>query len=323
MTCKFITPPSIREAGGQNGPMPRVSVIVVSFNTREALRRCLSAVRAERVHETIVIDNASTDGSPEMVEREFPEVRLIRNSANRGFGAANNQGLDAMTGDLALFLNSDASPRPGAIARLARCFEDPEVVAAGGKLVFPDGRLQESAAGPLTLWALFCEQTGLEKLFPRSRWLSPYWLSRRLVESGRPGPHAVAQVMGACLMIRPVARFDERFFLYCEDTELCRRLAERGKIVYEPEAVFEHELGASSRADRWRAIRRYNRGKELYFRIHHGLGSAVAAYLLNRAGLVLRAGLWGSLALVTLGQVRSFRERALLFARALGARDRS
>jgi len=265
----------------------RVSVIIVSYNTRDLLHRAISALVAESVHEIIVVDNASTDGSSAIVETDFPEVKLIPNTKNRGFGAANNQGLAAMTGDLALLLNSDAFPKPGAIANLASVFEDSAVVAAGGKLLHPDGSLQQSACSRLTLWAVFCEQFGLEKLFPNSKLFSPYWQSFRLLTQGN-GPREVAQVMGACLMFRPVEKFDERFFLYCEDTELCHRLAKRGKIFYVPEAEFVHELGASTSENRWWSIAMYNRGKELYFRIHRGKLAQFWCWGTNRKGAFFR-----------------------------------
>lgn len=279
----------------------RLTAIVVSYNTRELLRRCLESLGG--VDETIVVDNASVDGSADMVEREFPGVRLVRNNRNVGFGRANNQALDLATGDVVLLLNSDAYATEGALARLKAVFEDPGVVAAGGLLFTPpdEGAVQESACSCLTLWAVFCEQSGLEKVLPRSPFFSPYWQSRRLAGTG-PGPHEVEQVMGACLAFRPVERFDERFFLYCEDTELCRRLRAHGKVVYVPEARFGHELGASSTSDRWRSVARYNRGKELYFRLHHGLTAQAACLALDRLGALVRLVAHCGLALVGRGK---------------------
>ncbi|MCW5941532.1 MAG: glycosyltransferase family 2 protein [Fimbriimonadaceae bacterium] len=299
---------------GQVGLCPSVSVVVVSFNTRDKLDRCLRAI--EPHHEVIVVDNASEDGSPEMVEADHPRARLIRNETNRGFGAANNQGIDLASNPLVLLLNSDAYAEPGAIDRLAESFQDDAVVAAGGRLLNPDGSLQNSSANALTLWAVFCEQTLLEKAWPGSPVLSPYWNTRDLVR--RLDENAeTEQVMGACLMMRPVERFDERFFLYCEDTDLCRRLRRHGRIVYVPRAVFVHELGSSSGVNRWRAVARYNRGKELYFRIHHGRPAAFVCWLLDRMGAALRWVAWLIPCLLTLGLVGRFRNQVGLFARVL------
>ncbi|MBL8068014.1 MAG: glycosyltransferase family 2 protein [Armatimonadetes bacterium] len=267
----------------------KVSVILVSYNTAGHVLAALEALEGQ-AHEVIVVDNASRDKTVELVKERHPGVKLIINTRNRGFGAANNQALDAMTGDLALLLNSDCVPEPGAVAKLAEAFKDPSVVAAGGRLLNPDGSLQESACSRLTLWVVVCEQLLTYRLFPKSRVFNPYYLSARLV-GGSGGPFHVAQVMGACLMMRPVARFDERFFLYCEDTELCLRLSRMGKIVYDPMAVFTHELGVSSKENRWWSVACYNYGKELYFRIHHGLAAQWACYAVNRLGALLRIAL--------------------------------
>ena len=296
--------------------MPRLSVIVVSYNACASLRRCLASLG--HADEVIVVDNASKDGSAAMVEAEFPEVRLVKNSVNRGFGAANNQGLDLMTGEIALLLNCDALAKHDALKVLKRVMEDESLVACGGRLEFPDTRTQASCANRLTLWALICEQTLLEKAFPRSRILSPYWETFRLLAGPMVVKHEIEQVMGACLCMRPVERFDERFFLYCEDTELCRRLHKHGKVVFLPGARFVHELGASS-ASRWEAIARYNRGKELYFLIHHGHGASVAALVLDRFGAALRLAGWSMLCIFTAFTNADIRAKAAMFLRVLTA----
>lgn len=289
---------------------PKVSVVVVSYNTQEKLKKCLAAIEPE--HEIIVVDNASDDGSPEMVRSEFPHARLVVNAENVGFGAANNQGIALALGELILLLNSDCYAEPGAIKRLADVFCDTSVVAAGGRLLNPDRSLQNSSANELTLWAVFCEQTLLEKVFPRSKVFSPYWNSARLEHTA-----AVAQVMGACLMLLPVARFDERYFLYCEDTDLCKRLSKLGQIFYVPKAMFTHDLGSSSSSDRWKAVARYNRGKELYFKIHYGAWKHLICLKLDRLGALIRLVGWGVPTLLTLGLVPRLRSQSGLFARVL------
>jgi N-acetylglucosaminyl-diphospho-decaprenol L-rhamnosyltransferase len=296
----------------------RVSVVVVSFNTREHLRTCLGRIEPE--HEVIVVDNGSSDGSAEMVRTEFPGVRLIANPANRGFGAANNQGMDAASSELILLLNSDCFADPGAIATLAKAFEDPAVVAAGGTLRNPDGSLQESVTRHLTLLAVLGEQTYLEPLLRRvglGYWqtsVATAWASQSL-RFDVP----VAQVTGACLMMRPLERFNERFFLYCEDTELCRRLEQHGRIVFVPSAQFTHVLGASSANTRWTSVARYNRGKELYFAIHRGPVDAGICWLLNRLGALLRLLVWSVATVLTLALWGPARRRVVLFARVLFA----
>jgi GT2 family glycosyltransferase len=268
---------------------PSVTVIIVSYNTREQTRRCLEALVGQGVSQVIVVDNASTDGSVEMLReimpKLFPGSVILASSRNLGFGRANNMGLIQAESDLVLYLNSDAYANPGAIAQLASVFSDSSVVAAGGRLLNPDGSLQESVAGRLTLGAVFLEQfflDGIARRFGRSYWRT------KLLPADKPSD--VEQVMGACLMVRRDAdpRFDERFFLYCEDTELCHRLKMRGRIVYDPKAEFTHELGSSSKANRWRSVARYNYGKCLYFKITRGRAAATACGLLNTFGAISR-----------------------------------
>lgn len=289
--------------------MSRVCVIIVSFNTRDLLRKCLGSV--EHHHDVVVVDNASIDGSASMVELEFPRAKLIKNDSNVGFGAANNQGLAVIQSKYALFLNSDAAATPGAIDRLADLLDSEDtIMAVGGQLLNPDGTTQSSSANALTLWAVFCEQFYLEKLFPRSRLLSPYWNTLWLAVHEQPLP--TEQVMGACLMARPVTRFDERFFLYCEDTELCFRLRQTGTIYYVPGAKFHHELGASSKATRWESVARYYRGKELFFRLHFGVAASWICLILNRLGALMR--LIVSLPLATVRRPGA-KQKVILFCR--------
>jgi len=298
----------------------KVSVVIVSFNTREKLKRCLECIEPE--HDTIVIDNASTDGSAEMVASVFPAVTLIRNDFNRGFGAANNQGCAVASGDAVLFLNSDAYADPGSIACLAAIFDNPAVVAAGGRLLNPDRTLQGSTANGLTLWAVFCEQTYLEKAIPGSRWFNPYWTTQRLAQSVEP--QASTQVMGACLMVRaeagrPPELFDERYFLYCEDTDLCRRLSRHGTLMYVPMATFVHDLGSSSAKDPAIGVIRYNRGKELYIRIHHGPLASVICLILDRLGASLRLTAWAAKYILSGFRNRAAKDQAGAFRRVLTA----
>jgi len=293
---------------------PRVSVVVVSYNTNDKLRRCLSCI--ETHHEVIVVDNASGDGSADMVALDFPHVTLIRSDRNLGFGPANNLGCTKAHGDAVLFLNSDAYAEPGAIDKLASVLDHPDVVAVGGRLLNPDGSLQGSTANELTLWSVFCEQTLLEKAFPSSRIFSPYWTTLR--SGDREDPWQTPQLMGASLMVRakdgrPMEEFDPRYFLYCEDTDLCKRLSVLGRLLYVPTARFTHDLGSSSGRDPAMGVIRYNRGKELYFRIHHGAFASAICLLLDRGGALLRLLGWTLIAAAKLGrdqrangQVKSF-----------------
>ncbi|MBA3726168.1 MAG: glycosyltransferase family 2 protein [Armatimonadetes bacterium] len=296
--------------------MAKLTIIVVTYNSAETIVRCLSSLPADV--DTIVVDNASSDGTPEVVRERFPQVRVIASPKNLGFGAANNVGLRQAPTDLALLLNPDAwVEKPGSIEALAGFMENKhDAVACGGMLRHPDGSPQESACRDLTLWAVFSEQTFLGKLFPT------YWVSLRHLRRSSD-PLRVSQVMGACLLMRRVdgsfLKFDERFFLYCEDTELCARLQDHGSIWYIPGAIFGHELGSSSLTNRWQSITFYNRGKELYFAIHHGRAALATAWLLNRLGAALRLGIWSLASILSLFLVPKLRAMAAMFAKVLFA----
>lgn len=304
--------------------MPDLSIIIVSYNTRELLRECLASLDEACLQtEIIVVDNASSDGSAAMVQREFPHVRLVANTENRGFGAACNQGLKLAGGRYLLILNADVRATPGALARLVEFMEaHPEASACGGQLRYPDGRIQPSCAGELTLWAVSCEQTGLAKLFPRTRLFGGYWRTWWDFDS----TIEVEQVMGACMLLRRLPNgspplFDEGYFLYCEDTDLCYRLRlAGGRIFYVHDAVFIHHLGASGEPMRAQMVIYYNRGKERFFRKFHGRWASVACYLLNRLGALLRFGAGLLLCLFTLGRGTRFCRYARTFWQVLLAR---
>jgi GT2 family glycosyltransferase len=298
------------------GTPPEVSVIIVSYNTRELLRECIESILCEQGDglgvEVIVVDNASADGSAAMVAERFPQVRLIANPDNRGFGAACNQGLEVAQGRYALILNADIRAQPGALQRLVEFMDaHPDAAICGGQLRYPDGRIQPSCARDLTLWWVFCEQSMLAKLFPRTRLFGGYWRThwdlRTTIET--------EQVMGACMMLRrPFPRFDEDYFLYCEDTDLCYRVRQAGgKIYYVHDAVFVHHLGASGEPQRAQMVIYYNCGKERYFRKFHGAWQARVCRWLNKGGALLRVLLGLGGVMLTLGRHAGFRRYAATF----------
>jgi GT2 family glycosyltransferase len=294
-----------------------LSIIVVSYNTRALLQACLQSLSSTLYRlQLIVVDNASQDESAAMIRSEFPDVLLIDNNRNKGFGAACNQGLQASEGRYALILNADIEATENGIDGLIEFMDThPEATGCGGKLFNPDGTLQPSCAADLSLWAVFCEQTLLSKAFPRTRLFGGYWRTwwdfSETIE--------VEQIMGACLLMRRDAagefvRFDEDYFLYCEDTDLCYRLRRAGgKLFYVHDALFRHHLGASGTSARAEMIIHYNRGKERFFRKFHGRGAAFICRLLNGFGAFWRWLLWSMLSILTLFRVSRFRQQARLF----------
>lgn len=264
--------------------VPRVTAVVVSYNTREDLRRCLASLRAHSgiPCRVVVVDNASTDGSADLVEKEFPEARVIRNRENFGFSRANNQGLREAAGAYALILNSDAELTPGALpALVARLDARPRLGAAGPRTLSPDGTVQVSFGPTLT---------------PRAE-----WRQRRLVRGvKRRDPAALREaaaragvehepdwLSGSCLLARKnaldaVGGFDEGFFLYEEDADLCLRLRRAGwGLLFTPAAEVVHRLGRSMEADPARARLEYHRSHLRFYRKHNGpvLAAALRAFI--------------------------------------------
>ncbi len=270
-----------------------VSLVIVSFNTREVLRESLQSVERERGDlrvEIFVVDNNSHDGSVEMVEAEFPEVHVLRSEVNLGFGAANNVALERAKGQFLVLLNSDAFLCPQSL-RLAvqHMQEHPEAGLAGGRLVGRDFRLQPSARMFPGILSDFLVLTGLAARFSKSRFFGSFdrtWADPML-------PAEVDWVPGAFSIIRPEALriaglFDPAFFLYSEEVDLCRRIQNAGyKIMYWPDIMVIHLGGESSRQIRSlemssagaQLIRWRMRSTLLYYRKHHGAKAWMAKTL--------------------------------------------
>lgn len=227
--------------------MPRVSAVVVSFNSRPHLERCLGSV-LDQVDEAIVVDSGSTDGSGKLVRQQFPSVRVLE-VENRGFGSAMNAGVEASYGDYLLLLNADTWAADGAVAALVRCLEtDSRSAIAGPRLVNPDGSLQRSVRGFPTPWRLVTEYYFLRWFAPRSRALNAFYGAGFDHRSRRQAEFLV----GAVLLARRDALeeangFDPDFFMFNEEVDLCYRLRKSGwRVVFCPEPEFTHVGGAST-----------------------------------------------------------------------------
>jgi len=230
-----------------------VSIVIVSFNTRQVLRECLESVERESAGlkvEVLVVDNHSADGSPEMIKSEFPQVRLFRSDVNLGFASANNVALKVTRGRYPVLLNSDAFLRSGALTLAVQHMdENPSVGLAGARLLGRDDAWQPSARRFPSLLADFLVMTGLAAKFPRSRFFGSFdrtWADPLI-------PAETDWVPGAFSIIRADALkkaglFDPDFFLYSEEVDLCRRIRDAGyKIWYWPDIVVTHIGGESSR----------------------------------------------------------------------------
>ena len=271
--------------------MTDVSVIVVSYNARDHLERCLETV-AGRAHEVIVVDSGSTDGSRELVRERFPGVRLVELAENRGYGAGANEGVRIASGRWFLLLNSDAWPVGNGVEELV-AFGDrhPEIGVAGPKLLNPDGSLQRSVRGFPTVWRLATEYFFLRKLAPGTRALNAFYAANFDHETVRKAEF----LMGAVLLLRreaiaQVGGFDERFFMFSEETDLCYRMHKAGWTVeFFPEAEFVHVGGASTRSEWGRMYREQLRGHLLFLAKHQSLHRAEQARKMLVRALRLRA----------------------------------
>lgn len=231
-----------------------VSVVIVSYNTREWLDTCLRSLPAassRHAFEVIVVDNASRDGSAEVVAEAFPDVRLVRNGENMGFARAVNQGAALARGDYLLLLNPDGRLEPGAVDVLVAFAQDnPRYIVCGGRTVTPSGELDPRScwAAP-TLWSLACSAVLLSTLRPGSRLFDPEAMGHFRRDHARP-----VDVVTGCLLLvaladwRALDGFDERYFVYGEDADLClRATAQTGRqCAVTPDAVMVHAVGASS-----------------------------------------------------------------------------
>lgn len=230
-----------------------VSVVIVSFNTREILRECLTTLietAGKLSYETIVVDNASQDGSADMVAEAFPQVQLIRSEVNLGFAAANNRGFAVAQGHYIVMLNSDAFLQGDALVRSVHHMEaNPCIGLAGARLVGRDGSWQPSARQFPSLLNHILTVTGLAAKYPQSRFFGRFdrtWADPN--ESAEvdwvPGAYTIMRHN----VLKRVNYFDEAFFLYFEEVDLCRRIQQAEyEVHYFADVVVVHLGGESSK----------------------------------------------------------------------------
>lgn len=273
--------------------MSALSVIVVSFNTRQATLDCLASVRLDDPDaELVVVDNGSLDGSAAAIREAFPDAVVIEAGENLGFARGVNAGAAAASGSWILLLNPDALVLPGTLAAL-RAFAEahPEHGLYGGRTLRPDGRLDPSSCwGEPTWWSLVCFATGLTTAFPRTRLFDPESLGRWQRDTVREVP-----IVTGCLLLISRAEWDSLggmdpdYFLYGEDADFSRRARRAGlRPVVVPSAVIVHEVGGST-ASAGRKMSMVMAGKATDARKHRGRVGAPVAIGLLQTGAALRA----------------------------------
>ena len=279
---------------GVHAPEIDLTVVVPSYNTRDLMEQTLRTVleaSAGLEVEVIVVDNASRDGSAEMVERKFPEIGLIRNDRNLGFAAANNIAFRRSRGRYVLLLNSDTIVRPDTLRCLVQFLDDhPEAAAAGCKILNPDGTLQlESRRSFPTPMAAFYKLSGLSRLFPDSRRFGRYNLTYLDEEQ----VSQVDALSGSCMMVRrrvidEVGPLDEDYFMYGEDIDWCFRMQKAGwKIYYVPDTEIIHFRGESGKKVEMRTQYRKNEAMAIFVRKHLKQRYPLSPLLLLNLGILL------------------------------------
>lgn len=303
-----------------------LSIVIVNWNTREMLRNCLESIPARhdglRV-ETIVIDNASEDGSGTMVTEEFPGVHLIQNTDNLGFAAATNQGLRMAAGQQMLLLNSDTLVHGDVLSDSVRYMNaHPEVGMMGCKVLNEDGTTQMTCSRFPSFINLVLQTLGLNRL-QRPRWLQRY----QMLDWDRDDEREVEVISGCYLLVRRealqrIGLLDEAFFLYGEETDWCRRCANDGwKLVFTPVGCITHLGSGSSRQLNYRRDLLLSEGTVRLHRKHSGPAAAFGVWLLLLLFNVSRSVYWSLRSMpdtsdVTAARADHFRRVVRHFSRA-------
>ncbi len=256
--------------------VPDLSVVVINLNGKGLLRDCLESLRGAAPRhrlETIVVDNGSTDGSPQMVREDFPEAVLVENEENLGFTRANNQGIERARGRYVMLLNNDTRVLPGAFSEAVEYLDEHRSTGVAGlKLLNEDGSLQLSCRRfPSFSQALFNRYSLLTQLFPNNRFSREYLMTD--IQHDRI--QEVDWVSGACLVIRrdlleEIGPLDERFFMYSEDVDYCYRAWQSGwRVVYLPFAQVYHLIGQDTKKVKFKLTYERHRSMYKFYKKHY------------------------------------------------------
>lgn len=250
----------------------KLSIVIVSWNTCDLLRRCLETVFAyppDDPFEVWVVDNNSQDDSVAMVQQEFPQVHCLVNDHNPGFAGGNNQAIEATSGEYVLLLNPDTEVMPGALVALVDFLDaHPVAGAAGSMLLNPDGSLQPSCYPMLTGWRELWRMLNLDSIWPVGEYHMHRWDTSQ--------PRQVEVIQGASLIIRRdlldrVGLLDESYFMYTEEVDLCYRILQAGWLLYwVPQSQVVHYGGQSTRQVAAEMFLHLYGSKIQFFRKHYG-----------------------------------------------------
>lgn len=283
-----------------------LSVVIVTYQSDQHIGRCLDSVRreaAELASTCVVVDNGSSDRTCQIVEQDYPDVLLVRNTLNRGFAAAANQAIRCCTSPFVLLLNPDAELIPGSLRPLMEALAaDGSAVAAGPQLLHPSGGPQVSARPQLSSLIVVFESLMLDRLFPQSPLVD--------VRPAGEQPEKVECLSGACLLLRKrefedLGGFDESFFLYGEDVDLCLRARQRQRNLWlVPLSRVIHLIAGSARQDEKSFFRELHRAKARLVRKHSCGAARWALLTIQAAGLCLRSFWHACLGLCSMSEGR-------------------
>lgn len=277
------------------GRIPDISLVIVNYNVKEFLANLLTSVdkaRGNLVLETFVVDNDSSDGSISYLRRRFPHVTFIENRENVGFGRANNQAIQTATGKYTLLINPDTLIEEDTLRVMFEHMENhPNTGAAGCKILNPDGTFADESRRTIpTPWKALGKVLGLATLFPQSKMLAGYymnWLDENT-------PSEVPVISGSFMFFRTdvlkeLDCFDERFFMYGEDIDLCYRLSQTGKVIdYVPSTSIIHYKGESTKKDNIDYIIIFNKALYQFFEKHYSYSYTLLFRMIIVSGIVIR-----------------------------------
>jgi N-acetylglucosaminyl-diphospho-decaprenol L-rhamnosyltransferase len=267
----------------------RFAVVLVSYNTGELLAKCLTSVLAQTTAEdtVAVVDNASSDGSAGLVRERFPSVKLIANHENRGFGAANNQAIQATEGDYVLLVNPDCEVGPGSLDGFQRFMEThPRAAVAGGRLRYADGAFQHSSFRFPSLFQVYLD------FFPLNWRLTESRLNGRYPKEDDERAFQIDHPLGAFMCVRRAAAeevglFDEGFFMYAEEVDWCFRFKRAGWEVWHcPDALAVHHGGQSTRQRAAAMFVELHRSRMRLYRKHYPAWFRAGARALTTLGMI-------------------------------------
>jgi GT2 family glycosyltransferase len=275
-----------------------ISIVIVNWRTRDSLRECLRSLQRQEgpfTMESIVVDNASQDGSAKMMTTEFPQIRLVCNKQNRGFAAACNQGMSIAKGQFILLLNPDTIVPPGTLAKfLAFAKTRPVSAVIGCRVVNPNGSLEHTCFRYPSLLNILLSALYLNKIFPRNRFFGREFMTWWDRDSVRD----VDVVTGSCMLIRrkaieQIGFMDERYFIYAEEADWCYRFAQAGwKMTFTPSVEIVH-LSSQSTLQCWPKMYVWQRKSILlYLEKWHGASVRNLANIVFLVSILPRIAFW-------------------------------